>query len=1039
LERSKILKALLSHALWSCAFVGLLIPRNALAQPPVDIPAQSLKGALDDYIKQTGIQLIYNADEITATISKGARGVPADKALSQMLENTGMTAIRDGSGAVVITRVRHSDISPVNMNTESVLVTGSRIRHGNDFAPPAVTTVTTEQLFRTAPSNVPDALNKLPIFAPSQTSNSTASGANGKGSHPPGNFMDLRGLGPIRTLILEDGHRIPATWFDGTIDVNTLPQMLMQRVDIVAGGASAVYGSDAVSGVVNFIFDHKFNGLKSVVQAGISNYGDAPSYRVGLAGGIELLSDRGHIEFSAEVYNRDKILNQGSRPYGNLSTQIVGSGTLASPYMLANNVYISNTAFGGLVTNGPLAGLQFLPTGVLVPFNPGTPTATTNLSIGGDGGWLRNEDMSPSLLTVQTFARADYDLANATHLYIQAGFSQTRSNVRSQNLVQTAGSNAITVYSGNAFLLPDYQAVLTATGTPNFNLNRYDEDFGNRITFVTQTEALAVTAGLTGVFSSRYNWELYFTHGEGRTKQASFNNVNSERFYAAVDAIVAPQGNTIGIPAGTIICRTTLVAPGLYPGCIPIDMFGDGAPSQVARDYVVGTTWWAARNTMDDFAANVTGELFETWAGPVKAAIGIEYRTQGLNETTNVSDNTFNPAGLRGNFAAGTLKWTKDIAAPAHGANSVRENNVEVTMPLLKDLPLSRSLTVNGAFRYANYSTSGDADTWKLGLEWQLLDDLHLRAIQSRDIRAPTMFDLYQGSQVTIVGHQDLLTSSGGSVNLQAQGNPNLVAEVSRNNMVGFTYQPSWLRRFSASADYYHISISNAIGLVSGASPDVENNCNESGGTSPFCQYIIRPRPISDVSLANYPILLTSQKLNLAATKVEGIDFEFGYTADLDEINSSLAGDLSARLFWAHQPMLKTQSLPGAVVLNMAGAAQAPRDRVTVIMNYTRGPFSFDLLERYQASFRQSSNSTLVYAISHVRPYFQTDIDLSYDFSAFGHPVIGFLSINNAFNAQGGLYQTSGFTGNPGLNYPVGPGADIFGRYFIIGLRLNTE
>ncbi|MDB5735392.1 MAG: TonB-dependent receptor [Alphaproteobacteria bacterium] len=1006
-------------------------------QETVSIPAENLKRALDDYIKQTGIELIYNTDDVRAGVSHEVRGLAAEKALMEMLVNTGMSAIRDSTGAIIIARSRHDITDPAYAGTESVVVTGTRIVRDNDYAPPPATIVAADQMLRITPSGLPNALNKLPLFAPAQTSISTASGANGKGSRPPGNFMDLRGLGPNRTLVLEDGHRMPATWFDGTIDVNTVPQMLMEQVGIVTGGASAVYGSDAVSGVVNFIIDHKFNGLKGIVEGGVSEYGDASTYRLGLAGGSALFGGRGHVEFSAEVYNRDKVRSQASRPYGNLSTQIVGSGTAASPYRLASNVYISNASFGGLITDGPLAGQQFLPTGKLAPFNPGLPTATINLGIGGDGGWLRNEDLSPSLLTFQSFARADYDLTGAAHFYVQASFAQTRSNVRSQNLVQTAGSNAITIYSGNAFLAPDYQAALTATGTPSFNLNRYDEDFGSRITFVTQTGALAVTTGLTGISSGRYNWEVYFTHGEGRTKQTSLNNVNSERFYAAVDAVAAPAGNALGVAAGTIVCRATLTAPGLYPGCVPIDVFGNGAPSQAAKDYVVGTTWWMARNTMDDFAANITGELFEAWAGPVKAAIGVEYREQGLSETTNVPDNSFNAAGLRGNFSPGTLKWTKDIAAAAQGANSVKESNIEVSMPLLEDLPLVQRLAINGAFRYTDYSTSGDANTWKLGLEWQLLDDLHLRAMQSQDIRAPTLFDLYQGSQVTIVGHQDLLTNSGGSVNVEVHGNPSLVPEVSRNSMAGFTYRPSWLRRFSLSLDYYRISIMHAIGLVSGVSPDVENNCNASGGTSPFCQYIIRPGPVSDTSLANFPILLTSQKLNLASTRAEGVDFELNYATDLGEVDPSLDGVLSLRLWWAHQRMLKTQTLPGAVVLNMAGTAQAPNDRVTLIMNYTRGPFSVDLLERYLASFRQSSNPTLVYAIADVRPYFQTDIDMSWDFSALGHPVTGFLSVANLLNVQGGLYQTSGFSGNPGLNYPVAPGADIFGRYFTLGVRLN--
>ncbi len=1030
-----VLKTLAFGLAWCCTVPGAAFAGDVALR--VSIPAQKLKCALDDYIKLTGLQLIYNADDVVIPVSREVSELPPDRALEELLRGTGLFAIRNATGALVIARIRHPEAEPAP--TESIVVTGSRILRDNDFASPPVTTVTAAQLQRMSAANTPDALNKLPIFAPAQTSLSTASGANGKGSRPPGNFMDLRGLGAMRTLVLEDGHRVAATWFDGTIDVNTVPQMLLRRVDVVAGGASAVYGSDAVSGVVNFILDHKFNGLKALLQSGVSKYGDAPSYRAGLGAGTEFSGGRGHVEFSAELYNHDKVDSQASRPYGNLSTQIVGNGTAASPYTLATNAYISNTAFGGLITNGPLAGQKFLPNGVLAPFNPGTLTATTNIGIGGDGGWLRNEDLSPSLLTFQGFGRAEYDLSDDAQFYLQASYAQTRSNVRSQNLVQTAGSNAITIFSGNAFLRPEYQSALESAGTASFNLNRYDEDFGSRITFVTQTRSINLTVGATGLLADRYTWDLYFTHGEGRTKQASLNNVNTQRFYAAVDAVTAPTGNTAGVAAGTIVCRASLVAPGLYPGCVPINVLGDGAPSLAARNYVVGTTWWRAQNTMDDVAANITGDVWQGLAGPIGMAIGFEYRRQSLDETTNVPDNAFDPTGLRGNFAPGTLKWTKDIAGQTHGENGVGEGNVEVNVPLLKGLPLIQAMSVNGALRYTDYSTSGDAETWKLGLDWQMFDDLHLRAMRSRDIRAPTIFDLYQSLQVTIVGHQDLLTSSGGSVNLTAQGNPNLVPEVSHNTILGFTYLPGWLQRFSLSVDYYRLSINHAIGLVSGTSPDVENNCNASGGTSLFCQYIIRPHPLTDTGLANYPTLLTSQKLNMASVEAEGLDLELGYVAHMDELYPPLEGELTARLLWSHQPMLKTQSMPGAVVLNIAGAAQVPRDRVTAIFGYTNGPLSFDILERYQSSFRQSSNPTLVYAMGDVRAYLQTNVGVSYDFRAFGRSVVGFASIDNVFNAQGGLYQTSGFTGNPGLNYPVGPGADIFGRYFTLGLRFSTD
>lgn len=1011
------------------AAILCLAAGSAAAATPVSIPAEDLKAALDDYIRQTGIQLIYNTDDLAGTTSHAVENLPADQALLALLAGTGLTLERDASGASVIFNSHRGGDTDAS---ESVVVTGSRIPRDDGSVTPPVIPVLASQILKTTPSSLPDALNKLPIFAPAQTSNSSAAGANGKGTRPPGNFMDLRGLGPIRTLILEDGHRMPATWFDGTFDINTLPQMLVSRVDIVAGGASAVYGSDAMSGVVNFVLDHHLNGIKAVLQGGLSGYGDAPSYRAGLAAGQDLWGGRGHIEFSAELFDRDKARNQQSRPYGDRSVQIVGSGTTADPYVLVNNGRISNTAFGGLVTDGPFAGQQFLPGGQLAPFNPGIATSTTYIARGGDGGWLRDEDLGPSLLTDQAFTRFDYDLSSQTHAYIQASYAQSRSNLRNQNLVQTSGSNAITIYSGNAFLAPDYQAALTASGTPSFNLNRYDEDFGSRLTFTTQTGALAATAGISGKWRRTIAWDVYVTHGEGRTIQTSYNNINNQRFYAAADAVRDPAN-------GQIVCRTSLTAPGLYPGCVPIDLFGDGTPSQAAENYISGTTWWVARNVMNDVAANMSADLFEGWAGPIKAAVGGEYRRQSLNETTSVLDNNFDPTSLRAVLAPGTLKWTKDIAAPASGANAVYEGNVEVEVPLLKDLPLVQRLSTNGAYRYTHYTTSGDANSWKLGLEWMVADGLSFRATKSRDIRAPTLFDLYQGVQLTLVGHQDLLTNSGGSVNVQTQGNPRLIPEIAHNTAVGAAYQPTWAPHLELSLDYYRLSINNAIGTINGASADVETMCNASGGSSPFCQYIVRPYPIGNTSLGNYPILLKTQKLNIASLWMEGMDAELRYTADLVEVDPDWDGTLSWRLFWSHQPMTKSQSVPGAVITNQAGTAQSPIDRITVMAGYGLGRFNIDLLERYQSGFHQSGTPTLIYAIGDVPAYLQTDIDMSWDFQMAGAPWTWFISVENLFGAKGGLYQTTGFTGNPGMNYPVGPGADIFGRYYTMGLRLNVE
>jgi iron complex outermembrane receptor protein len=1031
LKPLRTLKAILSGALSLCAFC------TAASAQGINIPAENLKKALDDYIRQSGIQLIYNADDVAGVTSRGVHGVSTAQALDRMLSGTGMVANRDKSGAVIISRaaVRHAaEVAPDTQPSESVVVTGTRILDDTQFSPP-VTTVTVRELMRLTPSSVPDGLNKMPIFAPAQTSNSTTSGANGRGFRPNGNFLDLRGLGPNRTLVLEDGRRVPATFYDGTVDANTLPQMLVQRVEIVTGGASAVYGSDAVTGVVNFILDRHFDGFKAVAQAGVSQYGDAKSFRLGVAGGQDLL-DRGHVIWSLEVYDRDAITDEAARPYGGLGAAIVGSGSAAVPFQLVTGIRKSDASFGGLVTSGPFAGQQFLGGGTLAPFNPGTPTPTGGAAIGGDGGIVHNEYLLPVINTAQGFGRFDYALTPSLDGYVQASYALTRTYEANQIIFNTPSAYPVTIYSGNAYLGASQQAVLKATGTDSFTLNRFDDELSRRLAMKYRTGALAVTAGLEGTAFGAFHWDAYYTHGETRTELSTPGNVNAERFYAAIDAVRDPAG-------GAIVCRAALAAPGAFPGCVPLDLFGASAPSQAAIGYVEGTTSWTARNSLDDFGANISGTVFNGWAGPLKIAVGGEYRLQALDLTTSVPDLTFNPQNLRVGGVTGTtippgnLKWFKETLSSAKGANSVEEADVELNLPLASQLPLMEYLALDAGYRFTSYSTSGRTDTWKLGLEWQMLDDLRLRGARSQDIRALTLFDLFQAPLISSSGINDPLTNTSGSVNTSQAGNRALKPEVAHNTTVGLIYTPQWLRDFSASVDYFHINIDNAIGTVTGNNPITQNLCLASGGASPLCGLIVRPISYNDTSPANFPLQFFQLKENLAKTYSEGLDIEANYQADLGVWDPALQGGLRMRLLWTHQSTLKTQTLPGTLVTDAAGTAQTPVDRLTFTASYLLDDFTLDILERFQSSFRQNVNQTLVFAIPDVRPYYQTDIGLSYNFTAAGEGVTGFLDISNLFNVQGDVFQTPGYTGSPGLNYPVGPGADLIGRTFTIGLRLD--
>jgi outer membrane receptor protein involved in Fe transport len=472
---------------------------------------------------------------------------------------------------------------------------------------------------------------------------------------------------------------------------------------------------------------------------------------------------------------------------------------------------------------------------------------------------------------------------------------------------------------------------------------------------------------------------------------------------------------------------------------VPINVLGVNTASQAAIAYVNGTTSWAAVNTMDNVGASITGTLLEGWAGPIKIAAGGEFRQQVLHETSSVTDNIFNATGLRVGAngttpSPGTQAWTKNITAPAYGRQSVYEGDLELDVPLLRDLPLVRTLSASAAGRFTHYSTSGSVQTWRLGLEWQPAPGLNIRATRSRDIRAPTLFDLYQGQTATISGYTDFLTGANGQILNISKGNPDLVPEVARNITVGATYQPSFARNLTLSFDYFDVQINNAIGAVSGLTTSVEKLCIASVGTSPLCDLVVRPGPITDTSGANAPTANIKQNENIAKLYTRG--FVVGFDYELNGARIGIPGNANLHVQWTHEPVLKNRNLPGTITTNTAGTALAPVDRIASTFGYEIASVSFAVTGRYFSSFHYSPDPTLTVAQPPSSAYFQTDFNLAYDFPLGSHTATAFLNVNNAFNVHGGLYEAS--SSNPGLIYPAAPFADQIGRYFTFGIRIGV-
>ncbi len=918
-----------------------------------------------------------------------------------------------------------------NPSSQTVVVTGSRTISSVEQSPTPLTIASPEQLQLT-PSNISDALNKLPQFSGSTTNVGTGNGAgSGKSNLFTGNFMNLRNFGAIRTLILLDGNRVPSTALNGQVDTNTLPQMLVRDVDIVTGGVSAVYGSDAVMGVVNYVLDKKFTGFKAVAQGGVSTYGDAKSTRFGVANGFDL-GEHGHVIWSAEQYDNKGVASLSSRPWGRSLPVFTGAGTAASPYVLTENPRLSTASNGGLATTGPFKGQQFVGTGTLAPFNAGTPTATTGIAVGGDGSYFSGNTLVAPVTTDQIFGRVNYDLSENISAFFQVNLGKSSTDgLHNLNGSQTS----FPIYSGNPYLPANAQSQLTSSSTPFFALGRVLNDLSGDASLNQSTTTQTYTAGLSGELFDGYAWNLTYTHGEARIDSTTYNNINYSNLYAGLDAVTSSTGATV--------CNVSITHPTLFPGCVPVNLLGAGNVSAAAKSYIYANTSWTALNSMNEVAANISGEPFHTWAGPATVSFNVEHRSQVLSETPDANSlEPLNTTGLRvgspATTALPTSAWAYPVEPVTHGSSTVSEAGAEILLPLANNLPWAKRLALNAAYRYTDYSTSGTVPSWKLGLIYQPVNQLRFRASASQDIRAPSLEDLYAGTSSTFTRIADPHTGVTANINVLHSGNPDLVPEIARTYTMGFVFEPSWLPNSFLSVDYYQTRIANAIGGVAGNDPTILAECERTQGASPVCATVVRPLPYSNTTAANFPTALYNDTLNMARAYTRGIDVEASYRFKLDKLIESLPGELNTRLLYAYQPVLNTQTFASSPVINAAGAAGLSADRITLFLDYKVGPLNVDLQNRYYSPVKRSGDPTVIYADSSLPSQFYSDMNFSYDFALpAGVQLQTFLNVGNVFNKQPRISPAANRSTIPGTAVPAVSGDDLIGRYYTTGIRVR--
>jgi outer membrane receptor protein involved in Fe transport len=900
-----------------------------------------------------------------------------------------------------------------------ITITGTRIQRDGYQAPTPLTVLNAEDIEATAPANVADYVNEIPSLVGSVTpANSNLNISAGTAGV---NALNLRGLGTARTLVLLDGQRSVGSTLGGLVDVNTFPQGLIKSVEIVTGGASAAYGSDAVSGVVNFILDKEYSGLKGVAEYGLTTYGDAPSYRVSVTGGTGFAGGRGHILINGELAVKEGLhgvpRDWNNRGWYHITNPAYAAGNGQPERLIVSGAGLSQATRGGVILNTALRGTQFGAGGAVSQYNFGTNRDPWQ--IGGD--WQATQvngfqSLDPEENRKSAFGRVSFEVADWLNVFAQASYA------KSQNLgwlgVQL-NQNNVTIRSDNAFIPTSVRNQLNALNITQFTMGTTNADLPIRKND-TERELQRYVLGANGsfgLFGGNARWDAYYQKGISRTREMARDITNNARLALAQDAVFAPAGNAMGVPTGTIVCRSSLTTPS--NGCQPLNRMGVGVASQAALDYVLGNPYRHQRFEQDVFAANLSFDAFQLPAGAVSVAIGGEHRSEKVSGDVPTE---FQTGWFVGNFL------------PSHGSYAVTEGYIELLVPVIKGLDL------NGAVRGTDYSTSGYVTTWKAGVTWQPIPDIRLRATRSRDIRAPNLGELYTAGSTRI---NVLLDSSQNNTSVTfagtTRGNPLLNPEKADQWGVGMVLQPSFLRGFAASVDYYDIKINGAIGSV--AAQTIVDRCNE--GVQAFCSAVVRGPNAFGNNLQVF-----ESPFNFAEQHAKGIDFETSYRTDLGNGKLTLRG-MATRYIknYFDNGIDKPAERVGQ---NASDAGTTPKWLYRVQATYANGGTTFNLTGRgvsagvYDNRFIEctsncptSTSDNRTINDNSIKGAFYLDTSVSHDINVGDKTLQLFLSVNNLLNKDpavvapgpaGSAYAT------PATNQSL---YDLLGRTYRFGVRFK--
>jgi outer membrane receptor protein involved in Fe transport len=911
---------------------------------------------------------------------------------------------------------------------EEIVVTGSRIARRDLIAPSPITTIDRSSIENSGQPTLEETLNQMPQVIPDF----------GRTSNNPGNGtsrINLRGLGSQRTLVLLNGRRLAPSGISSSVDLNNLPQALFDRVEIITGGATTVYGSDAVAGVVNFILRDDFDGFGLDASAYVTEEGDSEVYDINATWGHNFASGRGNITLYGGYLERGESF-AADRAFTSIPWRTDDFGNIfpgGSSAIPEGRIAFPQTDLG----DGNPVPIKFTPDGIPVEFVfPGdlynyAPVNYLQIPLERYSGGLF----------------LNYDVSDRHTLYTELTY--TRNNVL-RNLAPVPLFMFPETNLDNPVLTPEAQAAFsqyipTGPNTVTFFMARRMEELGFRIIDSTNDYSRAVV-GLRGDINDTWDFDIWATYTKGEEEELQRNDGSFSRFQQGL--LVDPLTGQCYDPSG---------------GCVPINPWGAGALSPEAVEFIrLAPHTNVTSRTQKLISGYVRGDMFRTWAGPISVAFGAEWRSDDGGFEADDSLFTGDAIGFGGD-------------ASVIGEESVSEVYAEALIPLAEDAPFARRLSLEVGGRYSDYDHAGSADTWKVGGEWEPIADLRFRAMWQRSVRAPDLFEAFQEEYITNFGYvgedssDDPCSASAdpaGRGNVEKcvlqgipidqigiyeatpffpseelnGGNPNLHPEEAETSTVGVVY--TGLDNWTFSLDLFDLEVDNTI---SDAFPDAV--CwNQQNIGNALCDRFIR-----DANAGYNVVSQDLTKLNAGVMSTSGVDTQVSYATDLPQWMTIFDyADLSINLIWTHMESNDVQlhesldssecagffGFPCSSTLNFA-VNTFPENRVTTNIAYTSGNLDLHLTWRwiegtdnaYPIFIEATGQPETIEAIPTIGSKGYVDLGAGY---VFNDNVSVRLNVSNLFDTDPAFMADQG-----NQNNTDGGMYDLFGRSYQLSFSMR--